>query len=81
MDAPAHDQRCIRQILIIPVDDFRLWAKRRSIAEIGRDRLGAPAGPVDDDDVAGAVEVMAGCILLLETNTRVAYSCTSIRDI
>jgi hypothetical protein len=48
-----HHQRRIRQIVIVAIDDCRLWAKRRSIEEIGRDRLGAFARSVHDDDVSG----------------------------
>ena len=48
-----HHQGRIRQILKVPVDDCRLWAKRRSVAKVGRDCLGAFAGSVHNDDVAG----------------------------
>src|ERR1700730_16869847 len=48
-----HHQRHIRQIVVVPVDDCRLWTKRRSVAKISRDRLGAFGVPVHDDDVPG----------------------------
>jgi hypothetical protein len=48
-----HHQRGIGQIVVVPVDHGRLGTKRRSVAKIGRDRLGAFTGPIHDDDVSG----------------------------